>query len=65
MEHNDKLSAENKEYKKRLTELETVGAVNMQKERLSRFQIDDNEYLARKIKSELQIKARECEGLAC
>jgi hypothetical protein len=32
---------------------------------MSRYQIEDGEYAIRKIRSEMQIKARECEVLAC
>lgn len=43
-----------------MMELATV-----QKERMSRYQIEDSENALRRVRAELQIKARECEVLAC
>jgi regulator of replication initiation timing len=61
LEHNDRLVNENADLKRRLVEAEASGASNMQKDRMSRYQVEDSEYAIRKIRSELQIKTRECE----
>jgi regulator of replication initiation timing len=58
LEHNEKLANENTELKRRLSETEMVGLATVQKERMSRYQIEDGEYAMRKIRSEMQIKIR-------
>jgi hypothetical protein len=42
-----------------------AGLATVQKERMSRYHIEDGEHALRRVRAELQIKARECEVLAC
>lgn len=41
------------------------GLATVQKERMSRYQIEDTENALRRVRAELQIKVRQCEVLAC